>query len=134
MQRFPVVAVLVFLAALLSTGLVSKGASSYPQKQAAQKLDGKDVFLKYSCNNCHAVSTAGITGKNSGMGAPDLVDVTVRHEKPWIRRFIRQNDVHVPCPKVDKSKDGKKHPAKFTGTQEEEDSLIEWLDKQRSKK
>jgi len=95
--------------------------------------DGKDVFLKYNCNNCHAVSTAGIVAKNKNSKAPDLVDVTVRHEKPWIRKFIRQDDVHVSCPKVDPARDGKKHPIKFNGNQEEEDALIEWLDKQRSK-
>ena len=100
---------------------------------AAEGVDGKGVFLKYKCDNCHAVSTAGIEAKTKSK-APDLVDVTVRHEKPWIRRFIRQNDVHVSCPKVDPSRDGKKHAIKFNGTQEEEDALIDWLDKQRSGK
>lgn len=96
-----------------------------------EATDGKEVFLKYKCNNCHAVSTAGIIAKTKSK-APDLVDVTVRHEKPWIRKYIRQNDVHVSCPKVDKSRDGKKHAIKFNGSQEEEDALIDWLDKQRS--
>ena len=100
---------------------------------AAAGLDGKEVFLKHKCNNCHSVSTADIVAKTKSK-APDLVDVTVRHEKPWIRKFIRQNDVHVSCPKVDSSRDGKKHAIKFNGTQEEEGALIDWLDKQRSGK
>lgn len=100
----------------------------------AEKPDGKDVFLKYTCNTCHSVSTAGIERKVPNSTAPDLVDVTVRHEKPWIRKFIRQNEVHVSCPVVDKARDGKKHLILFTGTQEEEDALIDWLDQQRSKK
>ncbi|MBI2068517.1 MAG: c-type cytochrome [Candidatus Yanofskybacteria bacterium] len=107
----------------------SKGVVSV----AAAGLNGKEVFLKHKCNNCHAVSTAGIEAKTKSK-APDLVDVTVRHEKPWIRRFIRQNDVHVSCPKVDPLRDGKKHAIKFKGTQDEEDALIEWLDQQRSGK
>lgn len=100
---------------------------------ATESLDGEDVFLKYKCNNCHTVSTAGIKAKTKSK-APDLVDVTVRHKKPWVRRYIRQNDVHVSCLKVDPSRDGKKHALKFKGTQEEEDALIQWLDKQRSGK
>lgn len=95
--------------------------------------DGKEVFLKHKCNNCHAVSTVGIEAKMKSK-APDLVDVTVRHSKDWIRPFIRQNEIHTPCQAVDKSLDGKKHPTKFNGTNEEEDILINWLDKQRSKK
>lgn len=98
-----------------------------------EKPDGKAVFLKYKCDNCHAVSTAGITAKTKTK-APDLVDVTVRHQKDWIHRFINQKEGHIPCPKVDPSLDGKLHMGgKFKGTQEEEDALVEWLDRQRSK-
>jgi len=83
------------------------------------------------------VSSAGITAKSKSTGAPDLVDVTggpkKRHEQAWERKFIRQNDVHVHCPKVDASKDGKKHPTMFKGDQAEEDALVKWLDDQRSK-
>ena len=93
--------------------------------------DGKNVFLKHKCNNCHTVSTAGIEAKNKKSKAPDLVNVTVRHEKDWIRLFIRKTTGHVSCPVVDKSRDGKMHAIKFTGTQEEEDALIDWLGKQR---
>lgn len=102
-----------------------------------RKLDGKEVFLKNNCNNCHDVSSAGITAKSHAMGAPDLIDVTggpkKRHEQAWERKFIRQNEVHVACSKVDPSKNGKKHPFLFKGNQEEEDALVAWLDEQRSK-
>ena len=89
----------------------------------ALAADGKEVFLKYKCNNCHAVSTADIVAKTKSK-APDLVDVTVRHEKPWIRKFIRQNDVHVSCSKVDPARDGKKHVVKFNGNQKKENTLL----------
>ena len=94
------------------------------------KASGKDVFLKYKCDTCHEVSTAGIIPKTKSK-APDLVNVTVRHEKKWIRGFIKQSEVHVSCPKVEKSQDGKLHPIKFKGDKKEEDLLIEWLDQQR---
>lgn len=95
--------------------------------------DGKEVFLKYKCNTCHAVSTANIEAKNKTK-APDLVDVTVRHKTDWIRKFIRQNETHTPCRAVDSSLDGTKHLLKFSGTKDEENALINWLDKQQSKK
>jgi len=96
-------------------------------------LDGKDVFLKYKCNNCHSVSSADIEAKTKTK-APDLIDVTLRHEKKWIRKFIRKDETHVSCSAVDPSLDGKQHPLKFNGTKDEEDALIDWLDQQRSKK
>ncbi len=96
------------------------------------KNNGKEVFLKYKCDNCHAVSTAGIVPKIKSK-APDLENVMSRHQSDWVRKFIRQNEVHVSCPKVDPSLDGKLHPVKFTGSQDEEDALISWLEKQKSK-
>lgn len=117
----------VFFASLLFISILGNTAPTF----AAE--DGKVVFLKYKCNNCHSVSTADITAKNKKTKAPDLVNVTVRHEKPWIRKFIRKQEGHVSCPKVDSSRDGKLHVAEFKGTQAEEDTLIEWLDQQRAK-
>lgn len=101
------------------------------------KPDGKAVFLKYNCNNCHTVSTAGITQKTKSK-APDLVNVTVRHEKDggktFVRKYIRQEQGHVSCPKVDAARDGKLHTGgKFKGTKPEEDALVGWLDEQRDK-
>jgi len=95
--------------------------------------DGKEVFLNSKCNSCHTVSTADITAKTKTK-APDLADVGVRHQTDWMRKFIRQNEVHIPCPAVESSLDGKKHPIAFKGSMEEEDTLIDWLDKQRTKK
>jgi len=120
--------------ALLTTALTILFAST---TLAAE--DGKSVFLKYNCNNCHSVSTADITSKNAKSKAPDLVDVTVRHttesdQKAWLRKFIRETTGHVSCPKVDKARDGKLHSGpKFNGTQDEENALVDWLDQQRSK-
>src|SRR3989344_8692430 len=122
------VAVLVFISVTILSFVAIAAAP-----RGFENLDGKEVFLKYKCNICHSVSTAGIEAKTKTQ-APDLVNVTVRHEKLWIRKYIRQNEVHVSCPKVDKSRDGQKHMSKFGGTQEEEDALIEWLDRQRSGK
>ncbi|MDO8585295.1 MAG: c-type cytochrome [bacterium] len=102
---------------------------------ADEKTNGKDVFLKYKCDNCHSVSSAGIEGKNKKMVAPDLLDVTARHEAEWIPRFIRKEEGagHVRCDKVPKERDGKPHMLKFAGTKEEEDALLAWFAEQRTK-
>ncbi|MBI3114649.1 MAG: c-type cytochrome [Candidatus Harrisonbacteria bacterium] len=95
---------------------------------------GKDVFLKYKCDNCHAVSSAGIAAKNKKVGAPDLIDATVRHDPAWIPRFIRKEEGagHVHCDKVPKERDGKQHMFRFAGTKEEEAALMEWLKLQKT--
>ena len=118
--------------ALFTTALILLASSAFATE------DGKAVFLKYKCDNCHTVSTAGITKKNEKSKAPDLVDVTVRHEKDggkdFVHKYIRQEQSHVSCPKVDSGRDGKMHTGgKFKGNKEEEDALVDWLDKQRSK-
>ncbi|HEY4521940.1 MAG TPA: c-type cytochrome [Candidatus Paceibacterota bacterium] len=92
--------------------------------------DGKEIFLKSKCDSCHAVSTANITAKLKNK-APDLVNVMTRHKAEWVRGFIRQSETHTPCPVVEKTMDGKKHPVSFKGTKDEEDVLIEWLGKQK---
>lgn len=102
----------------------------FPSTSSAE--DGKGVFLKYKCNNCHAMSTANIEAKTKTK-APDLVDVTIRHSKDFVHKFIKKEEGHVSCPKVDPERDGKFHTVKFSGTPKEENLLVDWLDKQRSK-
>lgn len=117
----------VFLASLLFISILANTDPVFATE------GGKDIFLEYKCNNCHTVSTAGITPKLKTK-APDLVNVTVRHDKDWIPEFIRKQSGHVSCNEVESSRDGKLHLLEFKGTQEEEDALIKWLDQQRSKK
>lgn len=123
--------------ALFLTAFVVLSASTVSTAFAAE--DGKSVFLKYSCNTCHKVSSAGIDQKNPKSKAPDLTDVTVRHDKDggkeFVRKHIRLEQVHVSCPQVEKARDDKNHlGGKFKGNKEEEDALVDWLDQQRSKK
>ncbi len=119
-------ALVLFVSMFVATGTPSFGED---------KPDGKAVFLKYNCNNCHSVSTAEIEQKTKSK-APDLVNVTVRHEKDggkvFVHKYIRQEQGHVSCPKVDAAREGKLHTGgKFKGTKDEEDALVDWLDQQR---
>ena len=135
MKRFAFAAVFFAFSTIIAAGLTSSASTvGYASAGDNAKPDGKAVFLKYKCDNCHAVSTADIVPKLKTTTAPDLVNVTVRHQKDWIRKFIHQEVGHSPCPKVDSSLDGKLHlGGKFKGDQDEEDALIEWLDQQKKK-
>ena len=49
---------------------------------AADKLDGKAIFLSNKCNTCHSVPTAEITRttKSEKVAGPDLVNITENAE------------------------------------------------------
>ncbi len=137
-QALFTVLIIMFLVSMASAISTPSAESAVPTPAlATAEEDGKAVFLKYKCDNCHSVSTAGIVPKVKTK-APDLVNVTVRHEKDggkdFVHKYIRQEQGHVSCPKVDSAREGKLHTGgKFKGTQAEEDALVDWLDQQRAK-
>ena len=51
--------------------------------------NGKAVFLKYKCDNCHSVNAAGITPKLKTK-APDLIHIIMRHEKDGEKDFVHK--------------------------------------------
>jgi mono/diheme cytochrome c family protein len=81
--------------------------------------DGQEVFLGQKCNTCHSVETAGIEAKTKSekLFGGDLSQVTERHETEWIAQYI-QREIQ---------KDGADHKREFTGTDEELQSLLDWL-------
>jgi cytochrome c2 len=87
--------------------------------RAEDPTAGKEVFLGQRCNTCHTVSTAGIEAKvKSGSTAgPDLAGVGGRRDRASIEAILHQEE---PV-------NGKKHPKRFSGTQQELDALIDWL-------
>lgn len=104
--------------------------------KADESAGGKDVFLKYKCDLCHSVSSAGITARNEKSGAPDLLDTLTRHKREWVPNYIRKKEGagHESCDKVPKERDGKPHKLAFKGTPEEEKLLLDWLTEQKTPK
>lgn len=83
----------------------------------AEGPSGKDIFVNSKCNTCHAIKSQDITSKqadkypdlsnfgNEGITAQDLV-----------KYLNKEFDIN-----------GKKHPVKFKGTEEELKTLVDWL-------
>jgi len=100
----------------------------------ARAEDGKQVFLKKECNECHTVESAGIAklpAKDDEAEAdeeegeeeddtkpPDLSGVGKKHDRDWIAKFIQK--------KIETDK-GKKHRKRFKGSQAELEALLGFL-------
>jgi mono/diheme cytochrome c family protein len=105
--------------ALLSVALVTGGFVLAWEHTA----DGKQVFLDKNCNMCHAVSTAEIEAKtrSQAMLGPDLAtDARELTEERMVAYLKREADL-----------EGKRHPRAFTGTQEELNALVTWIQQQQ---
>jgi mono/diheme cytochrome c family protein len=105
----------------------------WPVAQARAE-DGKQVFLKKECNECHAVEAAGIAklpAKDDEAEAdeeegeeeddtepPDLSGVGKEHDAKWLGGFIQK--------KV-KNDEGKKHRKRFKGSDAELEALVAFL-------
>lgn len=88
---------------------------------AAQGADGKEVFLANKCNLCHAVSSAGIeaTTKSEAMKGPDL-SAGEPHDPAFLTKYLKQEE----------TLDGKKHKKGWSGSDEDLQTLIAWLNEQ----
>lgn len=80
--------------------------------------EGRQVFVAQGCGTCHSVSTAGIEAKvssDSRTFGGDLAGTGLGREE---LRAIAMQETEV---------DGRKHPKRFGGTDEELAVLIDWL-------
>lgn len=85
---------------------------------------GKAIFVNRKCNKCHSVSTQGIEAKTRSekLKGPDLVNLTDKYKPGWIARYLKK--------KV--KKNGRFHRTSFKGTDEELQTLVDWLLEQAS--
>ena len=83
--------------------------------------DGRAIFLSQKCNMCHSVSSAGIeaTVKAEKMKGPDLVGVAA--EAPALKDYLMQKS----------EMNGKKHPKKAGGSEDDLKALIDWIKAQK---
>lgn len=107
------------------------GAALTPD--TARAADGKELFLKHKCNECHAISAAGIemapgddAGEEDPFGgeeegedeeAPDLSSVGKEQTAAWIADYLKKKE----------KLDGKKHRKRFKGPEAELKALSEYL-------
>ena len=108
----------------------------WPAAAASAAEDGKQIFLKKECNECHTVKAAGIEklpakeggakgdeeeGEEAGeeeTKPPDLSGVGKEHDHDWIAKWLQK--------KVANDK-GKKHRKRFKGSDAELDALASFL-------
>jgi len=87
-------------------------AFSFSQEQ---NPDGKQIFLDSKCNKCHTVTSINITSKKDD--AVDLSEAGSAGDVQFLKSYLlKEADIN------DKS-----HKTKFKGTEEELNTLVEWL-------
>jgi len=87
-------------------------AFSFSQEKG---LDGKEIFMDNKCNTCHTVTSMEITSKKTN--AVDLSNAGSAGDAKLLKTFLL---------KESKIND-KEHKLKFKGSEEELDTLINWL-------
>lgn len=88
----------------------------------AEVPQGQELFLSAKCNMCHSVSTAEIPSKakSEKLKARDLVDVDPAIlADPSLGSFLRKEE--------GSERDGKLHKKGFKGTDEELQTILDWL-------
>lgn len=96
---------------------VSFVASNASALAATEDAEGKDLFLKYKCTTCHSVEVAGIDARQKDKG-PDLSGAgSAIPNADWAKEYLlRKTD-----------KDGKKHRKPYKGSEQDLETIIDWL-------
>lgn len=93
--------------AFASSGLVADETSD----------PGKDLFLAKKCDACHSVESQGITAKKKQDKVPDIGTLNLHGQHDFMVQYLKKEvDLH-----------GKKHPVKFSGKDEELETLVNWM-------
>ncbi len=84
---------------------------------ALDAAKAKTAYVKNGCQECHAVPSAKIA-RGKGDVASDLPRKDQKRDVNWNISYLDRKELGV---------DGKKHPRKFTGTDDEKKGISEWL-------
>ncbi len=99
----------------LATFMLVVGLASVAVAQAA---DGKALFEAKKCNLCHSIESQGIAKKSEKMKGSELSNIGASIESAEsLKKFLTQETM----------KDGEKHKKKWTGTDEELDTIVNWV-------
>jgi rubrerythrin len=98
------------------------GAVASVEAARAEGPAGQELFLAQKCDMCHSVSTVGIEAKtkSAAMAGGDLVDLD--HEADWLTQYLKKET----------QLDDKDHKKEFKGTDEELQTLVQWLLEQKT--
>ena len=80
--------------------------------------DGKALFTEKKCNLCHSIDSQGIQKTSEKMKGAELSDTgSTITSADWLKKFLTQEEL----------KEGEKHKRKWKGTDEELDTLVNWI-------
>ena len=87
--------------------------------ETGTQLDGKEAYLKARCDRCHAIASQEIdaTTNSERMLGPDLGEMSAERSVDWIVRYVKK-EVDI---------DDKTHRFTFKGTDEDLQTIAEWL-------
>jgi len=103
-----------FLFILFISAIVALFAFAFSFSQD-QNIDSKQIFIDKKCTNCHTISSLGITSKKDD--AFDLSNAGMVNDAEVMKSYLlKENKINE-----------KEHKYKFKGTDEELNSLVEWL-------
>lgn len=112
MKRSLVCMSLVALAGMISISGFASGS------RADDEPAGKVLFLAKKCNLCHGIESQGIAKKSEKMKGEELSNIGSEiPSADWLKGWLLQTEL----------KDGDKHQKKFKGTDEELQTLIDWI-------
>lgn len=89
-------------------------AFAFPFAQE-QNLDGKQIFLNSKCNNCHTIPSVEITSKKDD--ATDLSNASSVGDAPLMKSYLLK----------EAELNDKEHKIEFKGSEEDLNTLINWL-------
>lgn len=111
----------IFMFLLFVTSIVLLFGLTFSYSQS-EESEGQKIFIANKCGSCHSVESAGLTSKKKD--AVDLSstgdDRTIEFLKKYIAKEEKIND--------------KAHKFTFKGSEEELNSLTEWLESLKTKK
>lgn len=114
--------IILVIVGVFISGLPFHAVAQEKKAREEKTLDGKTIFLEKKCGGCHSVEGANIVKKTSGSpsktGPPDLSRVGTKHDAGFIAKYLQKKE----------SVNGKRHLIKFSGNDEELDTLAKWLE------
>jgi cytochrome c551/c552 len=102
------------LAFLVTFGMLSFVLVQFAQ---AEGKDGKTIFEESKCTACHGIETQGVEAKKKSDKNPDLSKITEGHDIEFWTKYMKK----------DESLNNKKHPIPFRGSDEDLNTMMEWL-------
>ena len=103
---------------------VMVGAASI--SNLATGSDAKSLFKANKCDKCHTVESQGVERNGApppGKTPPDLSGVGLKHNADWIKGWLMKEE----------ELNGKKHLKKWTGSDDDLETVSKWLAAQKKK-